>query len=335
MTSTIHVQCATDKVLGANEELFKDDTQVHDGTTENEEYIKKTHKEHVDGLEKSNKICDRENCDNDLTASSSYHKQNGPSSTEPEQDGLKADKNVDEFDSGPDELAENRVKVDRTDFNLNEKVNEKSSYNEQNNLVRSAVEGKDDHSFATETDRGNEKISDITQKIESSTDKPFSESNSTFYRWVKFLLDPIIEEFKDGIYPKVSDKTNNTLSNVSVAVENATLDIEAANVTLTEPSNITETENVTDSGKKVKFQCTGKNITENVNATVKLITTAQLLQMLSFEKNDTENVTDCLLVMFYAPWCHFCAKIAPYYNALARAFPQLDFVAVDTAQFSK
>lgn len=333
MTSAVHVQCETDKVLGANEELFKDDTQVHDGTTDNEEYIKNIYKEHVDGSEKSNKICDRENCDDDLSAGSSYHKQNKPSSTE--QDELKANKHVDEFDSGPDGIAE-RINVDRTDFNLNEKINEKSSNNQQKNLVRNAVEGKDDHAYATETENGNEKkMSDDTQKIESSTDKPFSESNSTFYRWLKFLLDPIIEEFKDGIYPKVSDKTNNTLSNVSVAIENATLDIEAANVTLTEPSNITEPENVTDSGKKVKFQCTGKNIIEHVNATVKLITTAQLLQMLSFEKNDTENVTDCLLVMFYAPWCHFCAKIAPYYNALARAFPQLDFVAVDTAQFSK
>jgi hypothetical protein len=36
------------------------------------------------------------------------------------------------------------------------------------------------------------------------------ESNSTFDQWLKFILDPFIEEFKDGIYPKLSDKTNIT-----------------------------------------------------------------------------------------------------------------------------
>ena len=174
------------------------------------------------------------------------------------------------------------------------------------------------------------------ENIELLKNASNSESNSTFYHWLKFILDPFIEEFKDGIYPKLSDKTNISLSNVSVANENITDKNETVNVTIEEPKNMTETgTNTTDTGKKVKFQCTGKNVTENTNATVKLITTAQLLQLLNFDKNDTENVTDCLLVMFYAPWCHFCAKVAPHYNALARAFPQLDFVAVDTAQFSK
>jgi len=57
------------------------------------------------------------------------------------------------------------------------------------------------------------------------------------------------------------------------------------------------------------------------------------LEQLSFDKNHT--VSDCVLVMFYAPWCHFCAATAPHYNAVARAFPQLEVLAVDTVHFSK
>lgn len=164
-------------------------------------------------------------------------------------------------------------------------------------------------------------------------------SNSTFFQWLRFVIEPIIEEFRDGIYPKLTEKNNHT-SNVTVLPnENSTQEIEvinrASNSTNLKNSTEMQTNNSTDTGsKKVKFQCSGRNVSDNVNATVKLITSARLLQLLNFEKNDTENVTDCLLVMFYAPWCHFCAKVAPYYNALARVFPQLDFVAVDTAQFS-
>lgn len=175
-------------------------------------------------------------------------------------------------------------------------------------------------------------------KLSSAQNDSMDGNNSSVYQWIKFILDPIIEEFKDGIYPKLTEKVNTSEPDVPIANESTTVNIESSNETVAEVSNTTETEstsNVTETGKKVKFECTGRNVTDNVNATVKLITTAKLLQLLNFDKNDTDNVTDCLLVMFYAPWCHFCAKIAPHYNALARAFPQLDFVAVDTAQFSK
>ena len=38
--------------------------------------------------------------------------------------------------------------------------------------------------------------------------------------------------------------------------------------------------------------------------------------------------------MFYAPWCPFCADIAPHYNAIARAFYQIDILAIDAIHFS-
>ena len=162
-----------------------------------------------------------------------------------------------------------------------------------------------------------------------------NETNSTWLSWVRYFLDPFLEEFKDGIYSR-SNNSNSSDNNVSEVALNSTDLSSIVNETVPDFLNITDTEqNNTDASKKTKFQCNGKNVTENTNATVQIVTSSKLLQLLSFEKNETENVTDCLVVMFYAPWCHFCAKTAPYYNALSRAFPQLDFVAVDTAQFSK
>jgi thiol-disulfide isomerase/thioredoxin len=104
-------------------------------------------------------------------------------------------------------------------------------------------------------------------------------------------------------------------------------------VTLTTVDSILLQE-VNKTDKKMKYKCIGRNITlENVTSIVKIINNTRLLQMLNFEKNDT--LSDCVLVIFYAPWCRFCAKVAPSFNALARAFPDLDIVAVDAAHFSK
>lgn len=180
--------------------------------------------------------------------------------------------------------------------------------------------------------QGGTGVSDTLKSVLNTT----LNSNSTILHWLKYIIDPFLEEFKDGIYPN-SQSNVTDIANTSIP-DNETVEVDSVNTTAVEMLNTTEVEptnTTTDSGKKVKFQCEGRNVTDNSNATVQLTTTAKLLQMLNFDKNSTENVTDCLLVMFYAPWCHFCAQTAPHYNALARAFPQLDFVAVDTAQFSK
>ncbi|KAK3091543.1 hypothetical protein FSP39_020644 [Pinctada imbricata] len=86
--------------------------------------------------------------------------------------------------------------------------------------------------------------------------------------------------------------------------------------------------------RKTKFTCVGKNMTleENRTIVVNIINNTRLVNLLSFDKNET--TSDCVLVLFYAPYCHFCARIGPSYNALARVFPQLEIVAVDAAQFS-
>ena len=90
--------------------------------------------------------------------------------------------------------------------------------------------------------------------------------------------------------------------------------------------------NITDKSKKIT--CIPRNLTENetfVNE-VDIVNSTGLLHHLG-AKNESEG--RCAVVLFYAPWCMFCASIGPHYNALARAFPQLHVLAIDAAHFSK
>ena len=90
--------------------------------------------------------------------------------------------------------------------------------------------------------------------------------------------------------------------------------------------------NLTDKAGVKKITCVARNMTENVTASVLLVNSTDLLQKLS-AKNESQGL--CSLVLFYAPWCVFCAKTAPHYNALARAFPQIEVMAIDAIHFNK
>ena len=83
-----------------------------------------------------------------------------------------------------------------------------------------------------------------------------------------------------------------------------------------------------------KIHCIPHNRTysDEETAQVKIVNSTQLLELLSV-KNDSQG--NCAVVLFYAPWCFFCSEVAPHYNALARAFPQLDILAIDAIHFSK
>lgn len=69
-------------------------------------------------------------------------------------------------------------------------------------------------------------------------------------------------------------------------------------------------------------------------STVQLFNSSQLLSHLGSRANSSI-FGRCTVVLFYAPWCAFCVRLAPHYNALARAFPTLDVVAIDAYQFSR
>ena len=95
------------------------------------------------------------------------------------------------------------------------------------------------------------------------------------------------------------------------------------------------TSNVTAESKKII--CRPRNVsaaneTDLYVPMVKLVTSKELLNRLSIT-NDTH--ANCIVVMFYAPWCPFCAKVAPHFNALPKVFPQIDFMAIDAINYNK
>ncbi|OWF47970.1 uncharacterized protein LOC110453688 [Mizuhopecten yessoensis] len=187
---------------------------------------------------------------------------------------------------------------------------------------KEAVQNKEVSSDKTED--GGEKI-DLEEEADVN-----SETTNQSYRYLSFgnilksIVDPVLEGGSGVLADMPSFDSNDSSLNLSEVVDNATLD-----KTSGEDDELT---NKTD--KKVRFQCNGKNFTDiNVtDETVKIVNNTGLLNTLNFDKN--ESVSDCVLVLFFAPWCPFCAKMAPNYNALARAFPQLEVLAVDAAQFS-
>ncbi|XP_033119711.1 thioredoxin domain-containing protein 15-like isoform X2 [Anneissia japonica] len=83
--------------------------------------------------------------------------------------------------------------------------------------------------------------------------------------------------------------------------------------------------------RKVKYPCIAKQTPDDLTAAVKILNTTQLLEIVSVT-NATN--TSCAFVMFYAPWCKFSAETAPYLNAIGRAFPGLDVLAVDAMEFN-
>ncbi|XP_076365623.1 thioredoxin domain-containing protein bug isoform X2 [Tachypleus tridentatus] len=98
------------------------------------------------------------------------------------------------------------------------------------------------------------------------------------------------------------------------------------------PGNETQTKNsssTNDSDSKVT--CVKKQLENDEVPQVQLVNSSTLTDILTpTEKNDSE----CVVVLFYSPWCVFSAKTAPHFNALARVFPYVHFLALDTATYS-
>jgi len=73
---------------------------------------------------------------------------------------------------------------------------------------------------------------------------------------------------------------------------------------------------------------------QHTAVSVQLFNSSYLLSHLG-SRGNSSIFGRCTVVLFYAPWCTFCARLAPHYNALARAFPTLDVVAIDAYHFSR
>lgn len=81
--------------------------------------------------------------------------------------------------------------------------------------------------------------------------------------------------------------------------------------------------------------CVEKTVPSHyISASVQILNSSQLLSHLGSRANSSV-FGQCTVVLFYAPWCVFCVRLSPHYNALARAFPTLDVIAIDAYQFSR
>ncbi|CAM5159918.1 unnamed protein product [Natator depressus] len=95
------------------------------------------------------------------------------------------------------------------------------------------------------------------------------------------------------------------------------------------PTSPAEESNNTDNVKTPKVNCEERNITGIRNFTLQILNVSQdLMEFLN------PNSSDCTLVLFYTPWCRFSANLAPHFNSLPRAFPTLNFLALDASQHS-
>lgn len=74
--------------------------------------------------------------------------------------------------------------------------------------------------------------------------------------------------------------------------------------------------------------CANSNLTtDRPDNAVKLVNGSYLTRLLS----DSAPL-ECFLVLFYVPWCPFSARLAPIYNALPKAFANLDILAFDVSK---
>jgi hypothetical protein len=87
---------------------------------------------------------------------------------------------------------------------------------------------------------------------------------------------------------------------------------------------------------KRKNQSTNPNQSDCLNSnltvfreknTVQLVNGSRLSSLLS-----ESEANQCFLVLFYVPWCPFSTRLAPIYNALPKAFPNLDLLAFDVSK---
>lgn len=175
-------------------------------------------------------------------------------------------------------------------------------------------------------------VEDVTEKVDESRDNEIKEelTDAEELPKPKQRVFPLLYTFRTLFTSFLAEFAEDHSQDSSRNISSPSQDNVTSSDFLDKEKNTTI--NGTDSAKKTRFQCSPKNISENTTGEVKIVNSTELLEILNFSKK--QKVSLCVLVLFYAPWCHFCAKTAPHYNALARAFPQLDVLAVDTSHFS-
>lgn len=92
--------------------------------------------------------------------------------------------------------------------------------------------------------------------------------------------------------------------------------------------NSSSNTNSTDSEpRRPKWLCINRKMPENTSKKVLVINDALAL---SWINGTIANASGrCALVLFYAKFCSFCAKMAPLYNAIGRAVSDIPIIAID------
>jgi hypothetical protein len=129
--------------------------------------------------------------------------------------------------------------------------------------------------------------------------------------------------FKDEDFEKVDVKLLRTDSDVEEANQHNNNLLEIDDIETIKEDLNQNSQNKTNKVKK-RSECQRKNYTTN---TVRLVNGSSLSTIIS-----ESNHSDCFVVMFYLPWCKFSTRLAPYFNALPRAFHQLDILAFDVSK---
>lgn len=212
----------------------------------------------------------------------------------------------------------NTERVDENDIKPKEKVEDESDVSQPKNEVKETPVVEQELA-EPQTNDSRKGVENEVKRLDS--DEESSQSFLSFRNFFKNLVNPVLEELEKGDPGTKSDIRMVDEVNQNQSVSNNTTN---ASVPLT-----AEIKNKTD--RKSKFTCIGKNYTAE-NASVMIVNNTELLSILSFDNNSTEG--DCVLVLFFVPYCRFCAAMAPSFNALARVYPQLNIIAVDAAQFS-
>lgn len=212
----------------------------------------------------------------------------------------------------------------------NEKSKEEkppSNTNHQNGNIRFQMVGDSSQLFEAE-DFQKIKVNEL-KIINPDLDKPSEPTSQEEYPNGNIKLEIIgdtLDLFKPEDFEKIevkplgdTERDMEQKSEVDYDLNNNKLEVEGEIVNKNETKSNEEKPNGT-------VECNLKTFENNENK-VKLLNGTALSLMLAESKTN-----DCFVVMFYVPWCPFSARLAPHYNALPRAFKQLDIVAFDVSK---
>jgi hypothetical protein len=105
--------------------------------------------------------------------------------------------------------------------------------------------------------------------------------------------------------------------------QNTMIDNHDINATKINSANISELANNSTNKTLPFWSCVKYNMTQQSVIIVK--DKNDLISWL----NELNKTMGCAVVLFYAKWCYFSAKLAPMYNAVGRTFSGIPILAMD------